>query len=119
MPNFKIDDTPIKNPTKFRIERYNITTLERLANADMAGDYIASKSKFLFTYDFLEGSEWTIILGLLWGTATLFHTLKYYEDGSGDEKSASVYVGDMPADLHKGGMAEWVWKDVTFNLIQK
>ena len=47
--SFKIDGVTIKRPTLFKIERYNVTNLQRLANADMCGELIAKKRKFYFT----------------------------------------------------------------------
>ena len=35
MANFKVNGKVIKNPSAFKIERYNVTNMERLANADM------------------------------------------------------------------------------------
>ena len=40
---FKISSIEIKSPSEFKVERYNITTLERLSNADMVGDLVAKK----------------------------------------------------------------------------
>ena len=40
-----INGVAIKNPSTFRAERYNVTTMERLSNADMVGDLIAKKRK--------------------------------------------------------------------------
>ena len=38
MANFQINGVNIKNPSTFKVERYNVTNMERLANADMTGD---------------------------------------------------------------------------------
>ena len=45
----------IKNPSTFKIERYNVTTLQRLANAEMTGDLLAKKVKLFYTYESLSG----------------------------------------------------------------
>ena len=118
MANFSIDGRDIKNPSTFRIERYNVTTMERLANADMVGDLIAKKLKFYFTYDAISGEELDNILEAIWESDKLFFPLDYLENGK--QKTASVYVGSIPAELHQAGRGpNWVWKNVTFNLIQK
>ena len=57
MANFSVNGIAIKNPSKFKIERYNITNMERLADATMVGDLIAKKRKFYFTYDAISGDE--------------------------------------------------------------
>ena len=36
MANFTVNGRGIKNPSSFKIERYNVTNMERLADAKMA-----------------------------------------------------------------------------------
>lgn len=115
---FKIDGTYIKNPTGFLIERYDITTMERLANAEMAGDLIAKKMKFIFTYATLTTTELNTILNALWTPTSLFFTLTYEDDDTGP-KTATVYKGKIPTQLYSAKSSEWVWKDVKFSLIEK
>ena len=113
--SFKLDGHSFKAPTGFKIERYNITNLERLANGLMSGDLIAKKRKFYFTYEALEADDLQIILDALWNTNKIFYELTYPENGN--TKKANVYVGSIPTDLHSE--ENWVWKDVTFNLIER
>lgn len=116
--NFTINGRAIKNPSGFKMERYNVTNMERLANAEMVGDLIAKKKKFYFTYDAITGEDLDNILEAIWETNKLFFPLKYKENGK--DKSATVYVGSIPTELYKAGKAtNWVWKNVTFNLIEK
>lgn len=117
MAHFTIDSTDIKNPSTFKIERFNVTTLERLANADLAGDLIAKKRKFYFTYDAISADDLDNILDLIWETSSLFYTLGYEENGVG--KTATVYVGSIPTELHNARGSGWIWKGVNFNLIEK
>lgn len=118
MPNFKISGTSIKNPSEFKIERYNVTNMERLANANMVGDLIAKKRKFYFTYEAISSYELDEILKLIWETNTLFFPLTYIENGV--SKTATVYVGSIPTELHRAGRTtNWVWRNVTFNLIEQ
>ena len=118
MANFSINNIAVKNPTSFKIERYNVTTLERLANAEMAGDLIAKKLKFYFTYDAITGEELDTILEAIWDSDDLFFPLNYRYNGQ--DKTAMVYSGSIPSELHRAGRtSNWVWKGVTFNLIQK
>lgn len=114
--SYKINGTPIKRPSSFKIERYNVTNLERLANAEMCGDLIAKKSKFYFTYDVIQSTDLDTILDLIWETDNLFFELTYIENN--EEKTAKVYSGSIPSDLYRTG-SKWVWKNVTFNLIEK
>lgn len=118
MANFTVNSIEIKNPTTFKIERYNITNMERLADATMAGDLIAKKRKFYFTYAAISSEDLDKILEAIWDSSSLFFTLEYYENG--ESKSAQVYVGSIPTDLHRAGnSANWVWKGVNFNLIEQ
>lgn len=117
MANFSINGVEIKNPSSFKIERYNVTNMERLANAEMVGDLIAKKRKFYFTYDAIKAKELNNILDIIWETDELFYTLSYLENGK--QKSAIVYVGSIPSELHSAKSAEWIWKNVTFDLIER
>lgn len=118
MANFTINGRGIKNPSAFKIERYNVTNMERLADAKMVGDLIAKKKKFYFTYEAISGEDLDNILEAIWETSTLFFPLKYLENGV--SKTATVYVGSIPTELHRAGRtANWVWKNVTFNLIEQ
>ena len=118
MANFTIGGVAIKNPSAFKIERYNVTNMERLADAKMVGDLIAKKRKFYFTYDAISGYDLDVILEAIWETNELFFTLEYVENGV--SKSAVVYAGSIPTELHKAGRtSNWVWKNVTFNLIEQ
>lgn len=118
MASFTINGTPIKNPTTFKIERYNVTTLERLADARMVGDLVAKKLKFYFTYEAISGEDLDAILDAIWNGPDLFFTLGYVENG--EAKTAMVYSGSIPTELHRAGKtSNWVWKGVQFNLIEQ
>jgi len=118
MANFQISGVDIKNPSEFKIERYNVTNMERLADAKMVGDLIAKKRKFYFTYEAISGYELDKILELIWETNVLFFPLTYIENGV--SKTATVYVGSIPTELHRAGRTtNWIWRNVTFNLIEQ
>lgn len=116
---FVVNGITIKNPSTFKIERYNVTTMNRLSNASMAGDLIAKKLKFFFTYDAISAEELDAVLDAIWEHDALFFTLSYPYQG--EQREASVYVGSIPSELHRGHMASksWIWKNVTFNLIER
>ena len=114
---FVVNGVTIKNPSAFKIERYNVTTMERLSNADMVGDLIAKKRKFYFTYDVITAEEFEVILAAIYDSDTLFFPLEYPDRGS--VRHATVYVGSIPSDLHYMSKANAVWKHVTFNLIER
>ncbi len=117
MANFTVNGRAIKNPSTFKIERYNVTNMERLANADMVGDLIAKKLKFYFTYDAITAEELDNILEAIWEINSIFYPLEYTYQG--EKRRATVYSGSIPTELHSAKSKEWVWKNVTFNLIEK
>ena len=118
MANFTVNGKDIKNPSSFKIERYNVTNMERLADAKMVGDLIAKKRKFYFTYDAITGTDLDVILEAIWDTDELFFPLQYVENGV--QKTATVYVGSIPTELHRAGRTtNWIWRNVTFNLIEQ
>lgn len=116
--SFVVNGVTIKNPSAFKVERYNVTTMERLSNAKMVGDLIAKKRKFYFTYDAITGEDLDNIFKAIDSTK-LFYKLTYPEDGTDNTASAEVYVGSMPYELHRMGTKSSVWKNVTFNLIER
>lgn len=118
MDNFVINGVSIKNPTGFKIERYNITNLKRLSSGDMTGDLIAKKKKFYFTYAAITNRELQDILDAIWESDAIFFPLHY--NYNGDMATCSVYVGSIPTELARAGRTDnWVWKNVTFNLIER
>lgn len=114
---FIVNGVAIKNPSSFKIERYNVTTMERLSNADMVGDLVAKKLKFYFTYEAITADEFDRILNAIWDSNQLFFPLVYEDRGV--QKSATVYVGSIPAELHYMSSRNTIWKNVTFNLIER
>ena len=114
--SFVINGITVKNPSKFKVEHYNVTTMERLSNAQMVGDLIAKKRKFYFTYDAISAEEFDNILSAIDG-ARLFFPFEY--EDRGQRKRYEVYVGSIPAELHYMSSRNTVWKNVTFNLIER
>lgn len=115
--SFRVNGVTIKNPSSFKIERYNVSTMERLSNADMVGDLVAKKLKFYFTYEVLSAQDFDNILQAIWDSPGLFFPLEYEENGV--SKRATVYVGSIPSELHYMSSKNTVWKNVTFNLIER
>lgn len=120
--NFKLNGTPIKNPKTFDIEYYTITKSTRVANGNMVMDFVANKRKFNFGYDAINSLDMNRIIYLLWEsletTRECFSTLTYIDDGV--EKEAVIYTGSIVKKLHRASSSiTWVWKDVTFSLIER
>lgn len=117
MANFTINGKVIKNPSGFKFERFKVTNMERLANAQMVGDLIAKKLKFYFTYDAIKASDLDTILDAIWESDQLFFPIEYVYQG--EQRTATVYVGSIPSELHSAKSGQWVWKNVTFDLIEQ
>lgn len=114
--NFQIDGVTIKRPHNFKTEFFNITKSNRLANGDMSMDLIAQKRKFFLTWEAIDATDAKRILDLIWYSRKVFFTLSYVEDN--ETKSAVVYAGSIPKELHRTGDV-WVWKNFSFNLIER
>jgi len=118
MSQFIVNGIAIKNPTTFKIDRFNVTDMERLCSAKMMGTLIAKKLKFFFTYEAISAQELNTILEATWNTPNIFYPLQYVENGA--SKIIEVYSGSIPSELHRAGAADnWVWKHVQFNLIEQ
>lgn len=120
--NFRLNGTPIKNPTSFDMEYYTLTQSTRVANGDMVMDFVANKRKFNFGYEAIQSPDLNKIIDILWTqlatTKQCFLTLTYIDDG--EAKTATVYAGAIPKNLHRGTSGKiWTWKDVKFSLIEK
>lgn len=118
---FKINGIPIKNPTDWKVEVYTLTQSARVANGDMVMDFVANKRKFTFTYAQISSTDLDVIIEQLWSnlenTKECFHTLEYPDNGT--IKTATVYAGSIPRNLHRGIGSVWVWKEVSFSLIER
>lgn len=114
--NLTLNGIKIKN-TQIKIERYRITKSERLGNGDMSMEHIARKRKFYFTYEAIAASDLNVILDIIWETNNVFYTLGYVENNV--TKSAVVYAGSIPTEQYRTDEADWVWQNVTFNLIER
>lgn len=114
---FVVNGITIKKPSTFKVERYNVTTMERLSNASMVGDLVAKKRKFYFTYASLTAEELDNILSAVYDGDALFFPFTYEDRGK--KKTAVVYVGSIPSELHYMSNSNTVWKNVTFDLIER
>lgn len=114
--NFKIDGVAIKRPSTFKKSRYVLTKSGRLLNGKMTAEIVAKKRKFFFTYDAIDSRDLNVILDLIWESNKFFFDLEYVDNNQ--VKTAKVYVGEIPSDLHRTGDI-WIWKNVNFNLIEQ
>lgn len=119
-----IDGVEIKPPTQadFKISTYLVTDMKRNAAGTMNGQILGIKTKLFFTYPAIIGAELEKIYSILQNPNRLFHTVTYVDDGV--TKTKVMYVGEMPKTLHRtgrgsGARSTWIWKDVSFNLIER
>jgi predicted N-acyltransferase len=88
----------------------------------MVMDYVANKRKFNFSYAAITSTDLNVILEELWSdlatSHNCFHTLTYLNELN-VTVSVTVYAGAIPTKLHRADGKEWVWKDVSFSLIER
>jgi formylmethanofuran dehydrogenase subunit A len=112
----KVNGVPIKNPSSFKISHYNITKAGRVASGEMTMELVAKKRKFFFEYKAINSIDKKAIMDVI-DTNEMFFTLEYVEDG--ENKSATVYVGEIPRERFRTDGSVWYWKNFNFNLIEK
>lgn len=123
--NFKINGVYIKNPTKFKLSNYKTSTLARLASGRMVGDQLGRERKLYFTYDSITAKDLQVILDAIFWNEGMFFPVEYIESTGGaspETRSMTCYVGEISQDLVRDNQnvdSQWVWKDVTFNLISQ
>lgn len=111
----KINGITVKEPHSFEIEHYNISKSTRVATGRMSMDLIAKKLKFIISYETLSGKELDVILSLIDST-NMFFELDYVDNGI--TKKATVYSGPIRRKKFRTD-GVWIWKNVTFNLIEQ
>ena len=111
-----LNGTEIKRPWPFTMTKYKISSLERMSDGTMVGDYIARKRTYNLTYAQINGTELDKILDIIWESDSMFFTLGWRENNV--EKTATVYPGAIPQTLHHTG-SEWIWQDIQFQLIEQ
>lgn len=118
---FKIDGVEIKTPSEFDMSYYSLTQSNRVATGEMVMDFVANKRKFNFKYKAITSLELNKIIEILWtkleSTRQCFHELTYMDDDG--LKTVTVYAGAIPKKLHRADGVVWVWKDVSFGLIER
>lgn len=111
----RLDNIRIKTPTVFDPEIYKITDARRLANGDMAMDYITKKRKFNLSYTVLSGPDLDAIIEILMAPKS-FYNMEY--EWNGKILTAVVYVGAIKANKFRTD-GIWYWKNVSFALIER
>ena len=123
--NFKINGVYIKNPTKFKLSNYKTSSLRRLASGRMVGDQLGRERKLYFTYEAITAKDLQVILDAIFWNEGMFFPVEDIERTGGASpvvRTMTCYVGEISQDLVRDNQAvdsQWVWKDVTFNLISQ
>jgi hypothetical protein len=113
----KLNGVVIKRPSDFKISRYDITKANRLADGLMSMELVAKKRKFFCTWQGITAKDLNVILDILWESTDMFFELSYVENNVA--KLATVYKGEIPTTLYRSDDGDWVWKDVTIDLIER
>lgn len=108
----------IKEPKDLEVQRFNLTKSGRTASGLMTMDFLAKKRKFLFNYDVLSGDDLTTLLSVI-DTEEMFFPIVYIDEKTEQQKSATVYVGDIAQKKFRDDKYGWYWKDVKFDLIER
>lgn len=111
-----IEGFSLRNPSYFKIERYNLTKAGRIASGKMTMDLVAKKRKFILRYDTINSADKAALLAVIDGT-NMFMNFVYYEDST--QKSAIVYVGDIPSERARDSQSTTYYKDFEFHLIEQ
>ena len=111
----KVNNTTLRNPQEFSIEKYDITKAGRVANGAMTLELVAKKRKFLLRWEVISGTDLAAILAQI-DTSTMFFTFSYVENGS--TKTAECYSGAKhQKQFRTDGV--WYWTDVSFDFIEQ
>lgn len=116
----KLDNVPIKNPTKpIIIGKYPVTAhVGRVSSGLMTMSFVAEKSTFQFVYDAMKHSELQTILDIIHNFPDIFHTLNINENGV--EAEYTVYPGAVTrTPFRTDNNGYWIYKDISFQLIEQ
>ena len=110
-----LSGSTIKQPKDFRVGSFNLTKAGRTADGSMQLEFIATKRKFYFEYEALRGDDLDTIKDIITGS-TMFFTLTYKDNDNSE--SATVYAGAIEKTQFRTD-GKWVWKDISFDLIEQ
>ena len=113
-----IDSTPIVNPNKIDVGKFNLTKAARAADGTMNMEIIATKRNLALEWAMISSSDLKTILDLL--DVGIFHTVVFPDpQEAGGTISISAYVGDINEGVWhtKGGVR--YWQKVRIGLIER
>lgn len=114
---YKLDGIAIPIPDDLDIEGYKITKANRVASGLMKMELTALKSKFNLKYEILTGDEMDTIINILF-TSQIYYTFEFL--GNNDTvKSYTVYGGALKRTKALSEDGDWIWKNVSFSLIEQ
>jgi len=114
---YRISGEPIKPPSDFGYEYYNLTKSGRVASGKMTMEIVAQKRKFSFSYAVMAGADMAKLKALIFNAKVPFFSLEY-DDETGSNV-AIVYSGAIKATRFRSDNMGWYYKSVTFDLIEQ
>lgn len=112
----KINNIAIPKPTTCQIGIMDLTKGDRNANGLMILEKIATKRKIDLSYNFLLGTELSLLLNQISST---FFIVEYPDSQTGSLKTGTFYSGDRTAEIADYYNNTPRWKNLKFNLIER
>lgn len=111
MSYFQIAGTEIPEPNPFIINEFKVEKAQRLANARLIKDTIATKHRFELTYPTITWADLNTILTAFEGSDEFF-TFQYRDRGA--TQTATVAISELPRRLRfEDSVANnWLYQDV-------
>lgn len=113
----------IIDPSVMTVNTYDLDSGEgtgRNQNGEMFRDRVAVKEKIEMTFPPMYRADYVELLSLIKDS---FFQVKYFSDLQGEERTATMYVGDRKASIYyrydTSSPMKAMVKDVAFNFIEK
>lgn len=111
-----IDGIQIKTP-QLKVGTFLITKSERTADGTMTMDIIAEKRRLDLTWPIIRDTDLQQILSLL--KSKTFHQVTYPDPEYGEDRTITVYRGDVTTETGHKVEGTRYWRDVSIALIEQ
>ncbi|HHX29494.1 MAG TPA: hypothetical protein GX716_10885 [Firmicutes bacterium] len=111
-----IDGIQIKTP-QLNVGTFLITKSERTADGTMTMDIIAEKRRLDLDWPIIRDTDLQQILSLL--KSKTFHTVTYPDPEHGEDRTITVYRGDVTTQAGHRVAGTRYWTDVSIALIEQ
>ncbi|MEK5038971.1 DUF6711 family protein [Sporosarcina sp. FSL K6-3457] len=112
----EINNIPIPTPSGFQVGIMDLSNAERNAQGDMLIDRIATKRKIELKWNHLSPHELSTVLQVI---NNVYFFVKYPDPLTGQFETKTFYVGDRTTPMYSFVDGTPVWKDISFNFIEK